>query len=143
MIVAKEGDTMWQEFKGFLLKSNAFALAIGVIIGAATGKVVTGMVEDLLMPVVSLIIPNGSWREAQLVLSQTTGPDGKPVVNAIKYGALVGTLVDFVIISLIVFLIAKAVMRPAPAPNTKVCPECKEAIAADARRCKWCTAAIA
>ncbi len=134
---------MWNDFKGFLLKSNAFALAIGVIIGAATGKVVTGLVEDLLMPVVSLIIPSGSWREAQLVLSQTTGPDGKPVVNAIKYGALFGTLIDFVIISFVVYLITKMVMRPAPAPNTKVCSECKEVVAADARRCKWCTAPVA
>jgi len=135
---------MWSEFKGFLLKSNAFALAIGVIIGAATSKVVSGIVDNLLMPVLSLVLPNGSWREAQLVLTQTTGPDGKPVVNAIKYGALVGTLIDFVIITLVVFLITKAIMRPAPAPtpNTKTCPECKEAIDAGARRCKWCTAAV-
>ena len=135
---------MWNEFKGFLLKSNAFALAVGVIIGAATSKVVSGIVDNLLMPVISLVLPNGSWREAQLVLTQTAGPDGKPVVNAIKYGALVGTLIDFVIITFVVFLITKAIMRPSPepAPNTKVCPECKETIDAGARRCKWCTAPV-
>ena len=57
---------MWNEFKTFLLKTNAFALAIGVIIGAATGKVVSAIVADLLMPIISLLIPSGSWREAQL-----------------------------------------------------------------------------
>ena len=136
---------MWSEFKAFLLKSNAFALAVGVIIGAATGKVVTGIVDSLLMPIISLIIPSGSWREAQLVLTQTTGPDGKPVINAIKYGALMGTIIDFVIVAFVVFLITKAVMRPAPepTPSTKTCPECKEIVALEARRCKWCTAQLA
>ena len=136
---------MWNEFKGFLLKTNALALAIGVIIGAATGKVVSAMVADLLMPIISLLIPSGDWRAAQLVLTETTGPDGKPVVNAIRYGDLLGNVLDFVIIAFVVFLITKALLRekPAPTPTTKVCPECKETIAADARRCKWCTAEVA
>ena len=136
---------MWNEFRGFLLKSNAFALAIGVIIGAATGKVVSALVADLLMPVISLVIPSGSWREAQIVLSQTTGPDGKPILNALRYGDVLGNLVDFVIIAFVVFLLTKALLSeaaPAPAPPTKTCPECKEVVAIDARRCKWCSSAI-
>ena len=136
---------MWNEFKTFLLKTNAFALAVGVIIGAATGKVVSAIVADLLMPVISLAIPSGSWREAQFVLSQTTGPDGKPILNAIRYGDVLGNVVDFVIIAFVVFLLTKALIREkAPdAPSTKTCSECKEAVAADARRCKWCTAPLA
>lgn len=138
---------MWSEFKGFLLKTNAMALAIGVIIGAATGKVVSAIVADLLMPIISLLIPSGSWREAELVLTTTTGADGKAVVNALKYGDVLGNLVDFIIIAFVVFLITKALLRekPAPqtAPTTKTCPECKEVVAIDARRCKWCTAALA
>jgi large conductance mechanosensitive channel len=135
---------MWNEFKAFLLKTNAFALAIGVIIGAATGKVVSAIVADLLMPIVSLLIPSGSWREAQLVLSRTPGPDGTPVVNAIRYGDVLGSVIDFVIIALVVFLLTKALMRekPASAPATKTCPECTELVAAAARRCKWCTAPL-
>ena len=135
---------MWNEFKAFLLKTNAFALAVGVIIGAATGKVVSAIVADLLMPILSLVIPSGSWREAQIVLSQTTGPDGKPVINAIRYGDLLGNIVDFVIIAFVVFMIMKTLLRekPAPTPATKSCPECKEVVAADARRCKWCTAVL-
>jgi len=132
---------MWNDFKSFLLKTNAFALAIGVIIGAATGKVVSAIVADLLMPVISLMIPSGSWREAQLVLSQTTGADGKPVLNALKYGDVLGNVVDFVIIAFVVFLLTKALIgeeKPAPAPPSKTCGECKETVAVDARRCKWC-----
>lgn len=131
---------MWKEFRDFLLKSNAFALAIGVIIGAATGKVVSAIVADLLMPVISLIIPSGSWREAQLVLTQTTGPDGKPIVNAIRYGDVLGNFIDFVIIAFVVFMLTKAIIseKPAAAPATKTCAECKETVAIDARRCKWC-----
>src|SRR5512140_3306374 len=99
---------MWSDFKGFLLKTNAFALAIGVIIGAATGKVVSAIVADLLMPVISLVIPSGSWREAEFVLTRMTAPDGKPVVNALRYGDVLGNVVDFVIIAFIVFLLMKA-----------------------------------
>lgn len=133
---------MWNEFKGFLLKTNAFALAIGVIIGAATGKVVSAIVADVLMPVISLLIPSGSWREAQFVLSQTTGPDGKPILNALRYGDVLGSVIDFAIIAFVVFLLTKAIIgkepAPEPAPATKTCGECKEAVAIEARRCKWC-----
>lgn len=134
---------MWSEFRGFLLKTNALALAIGVIIGAATGKVVSAIVADLLMPVISLMIPSGSWREAQVVLTQTTGADGKPVLNTIKYGDVLGNVVDFVIIAFVVFMITKALVSEKPAAPTKSCSECKEAVALDARRCKWCTAPLA
>jgi large conductance mechanosensitive channel len=136
---------MWNEFKSFLLKTNAMALAVGVIIGAATGKVVSALVADLLMPIISLVIPSGDWRAAQIVLTETTGPDGKPVVNAIRYGDVLGNVIDFVIIAFVVFLITKALLRekPAPTPATKTCPECTEVIAAEARRCKWCTAQVA
>ncbi len=65
---------MLGEFKQFLTKSNALALAVGVIIGAATGKVVTAVVEDLLMPLIGLILPAGDWREARVVLKTATEP---------------------------------------------------------------------
>ena len=137
---------MLREFKEFLLKTNAFALAVGVIIGAATGKVVSAVVADVIMPIVSLLIPSGSWREAEMMLSSTIGPDGKPVVNAVRYGDFLGSMVDFVIIAAVVFMITKALLPKEPAvppPPTKICPECKETVAADARRCKHCTATLA
>src|SRR5438067_1559302 len=119
---------MMSEFRAFLTKSNALALAVGVIIGAATGKVVSAVVEDLLMPIIGLVLPaGGDWRERQLILSQAS--DGKGPVNAIKYGHLLGTIVDFAFIALVVFLITKALLKPAPeaaAEPSKNCPYCKE-----------------
>ncbi|HEX5032393.1 MAG TPA: large conductance mechanosensitive channel protein MscL [Candidatus Eisenbacteria bacterium] len=133
---------MFEEFKKFLLQTNALALAVGVIIGAAVGKVVSSLVSDILMPVIGLMVPaGGAWRELSIVLS--TKPDGTPG-NAITYGAFLGNIVDFVIIALCVFLITKALLKPAPAsgPPTKECPECKEIIPAAARKCRACTSAV-
>ncbi|UFS72667.1 large conductance mechanosensitive channel protein MscL [Geomonas sp. RF6] len=134
---------MLQEFKAFLTKSNALALAVGVIIGAATGKVVSGIVDDLLMPIVGLILPAGDWREAKWVMRTVVDIKGKASESAIAYGHLLGTLVDFLFIALIVFLITKALLKPPPAPPVKSCPECLESIPAQARRCRACGAAVA
>jgi large conductance mechanosensitive channel len=123
-----------KEFREFLLKQNAFALAIGVIIGAAIGKVVSGIVEDLLMPVIGLALPGGEWRSAQFVLSGQ---------NAIKYGDMAGRVLDFLVIALVVFLLAKAFLeKPAAAPSTKTCPECLEPIPLAARKCRACASPV-
>ncbi|HEY3875712.1 MAG TPA: large conductance mechanosensitive channel protein MscL [Candidatus Kapabacteria bacterium] len=134
---------MFKQFKEFLTKSNAMALAIGVIIGAATGKLVTGIVTDLLMPIISLVLPAGDWREKQIILKSVTDVAGKITVTSIKYGDLAGNILDFLIISAVVFLITKALLpTPAPEPPTKICPECKEKIPADARKCKACGSVV-
>jgi large conductance mechanosensitive channel len=124
-----------KEFREFLLKQNAFALAVGVIIGAAIGKVVSGIVEDVLMPVIGLVLPGGEWRNAQLSLSGQ---------NAIKYGDLAGRVLDFLIVALVVFALTKIFLaKPAAAPSTKSCPECLEAIPIGARKCRACGSAVA
>jgi large conductance mechanosensitive channel len=133
---------MWREFREFLLKQNALALAIGVIIGAAMGRVVSSLVADLLMPVISLGIPGGDWRAAKIVLSESVGPDGKPIVNAINYGAFCGTILDFLIVAFVVFLLVRAMLKPAPAAPVKTCPFCQETIPAAATRCRACTSAV-
>jgi large conductance mechanosensitive channel len=133
---------MTKAFREFLLKQNALALAIGVIIGAAIGKVVTSIVSDLLMPVIGLVMPGGDWRNAQIVLSRTTDPTGKEVVNAIKYGSFFGNVVDFVIVAWVIFMIAKALIKEAPPAPTKTCPACLETLPAAATRCKACTSAV-
>jgi large conductance mechanosensitive channel len=133
---------MIAEFRKFLLQTNALALAIAVIIGAAIGKVVSSLVSDILMPLIGLLIPGGAWRELKWVL--TTKPDGTPA-NAITYGAFLGNIVDFVIIAFCVFMITKALIKPAPAAPaapTKECPECKEIIPASARKCRACTSPV-
>ena len=136
---------MLEDFKTFLIRSNALALAIGVIFGAAAGKIVTSMVEDLLMPVLGMILPGGTWDKAQFVLGSKTGADGKVTENAIKYGHFIGGVVDFVVIAFVLYLIAKNLVKealpPAP-PVTKTCPFCKEEISLEATKCKFCTADV-
>ncbi len=133
---------MITQFKEFLTKSNALALAVGVIIGAATGKFVSSIVADLLMPLISFVLPAGDWRDAQLVLKRSVDAAGKESLTAIKYGDLAGTTLDFLIISFVVFYIAKAfIPKKADAP-TKVCAACKETIVADATKCKFCGSSV-
>ena len=134
---------MWREFRDFLLKQNALALAIGVIIGSGMGRVVSSLVADLLMPVISLAIPSGDWRAAKIVLSESVGPDGKPVVNSINYGTFMGSVVDFVIVAFVVFLIVRFMLRPAPPAPVKTCPFCQESVPAAATRCRACTSQLA
>jgi large conductance mechanosensitive channel len=133
---------MWKDFREFLLKQNALALAVGFIIGAAVGKVVTSVVADLLMPIIGLALPAGSWREWRYVLSQTVGPDGKEQINAINYGAFLGTVIDFVIVAFVVFLIVKWLLKPAPDSPTKGCPYCLETVPKAATKCRACASAI-
>ncbi|HUB08233.1 MAG TPA: large conductance mechanosensitive channel protein MscL [Myxococcales bacterium] len=121
------------EFKEFLLKQNALALAIGVVIGGAVAKVVSGIVDDIFMPIIGVVLPGGEWRSAQLVLTGS---------NAIKYGDLIGRLIDFTIVSLVVFFVTKALLssgkKPEAAPATKSCPQCLETVPAAATRCRAC-----
>ena len=125
------------EFKVFLTKNNVLGLAVGVVIGGAVGKVVSGIVDDVIMPIVGVILPGGDWRNAAVVLSGD---------NAIKYGDLIGRLVDFVIVAAVVFLILKAFIKsekPAPAAATRSCPECLDTIPTAARKCRACGSVVA
>jgi large conductance mechanosensitive channel len=135
---------MLKGFQEFLLKTNALALAVGVIIGAAVGKVVSSLVSDILMPFISLLIPGGEWRSAHFTIG-TMVKDGKTIENNVNYGVFFGNVVDFVIIAFCVYLITKAFIKEAeaaPAPASKPCPRCKETVALDATRCKFCTSDV-
>jgi large conductance mechanosensitive channel len=137
---------MLAEFRGFLTKTNALALAVGVIIGAAVGNVVSAMAADILMPIVSFFLPGGDWRTARIILTTATDANGKVTENAILYGHFAGTVLDFVIVSLVIFLIVRSLVKPVPAgaaePMRK-CPECLEMIPEAARRCRACATAVA
>jgi large conductance mechanosensitive channel len=138
-------SAMLRGFKEFLLKTNALALAVGVIIGGAVGKVVSSLVSDILMPFISLAIPSGGdWRTAHITIG-TALKDGKVIENNVNYGTFAGAVVDFVIIAFCVYLITKSFIKepaPAPAAPTKTCPRCKETVPADSTRCKFCTSDI-
>ena len=133
---------MVKGFRDFLTKNSVLALAVGFIMGAATGKVVSSLVADIFMPVISLLLPSGDWRTAKLVLTRGVGPDGKEVVNAINVGNFLGNIVDFVAIAFVIYVITKALIKEAPAAPSKKCPRCTETIAVEATKCKYCTADI-
>lgn len=124
---------MVSEFRQFITKSNALALAVGVIIGAATTKLVSAIADDVLMPIIGVVMPGGEWRNAKYVLRGE---------NAILYGHLLGAVLDFLIIAWIVFLLTKWLLRPVPGPPMRECPECLDTIPAAAKRCKYCTSAL-
>lgn len=124
---------MWREFKQFLVKENVLALAIAVILGAALGKLVTAVVNDLLMPIIAAVMPAGDWRSYTL--------DVGPVSFLI--GDLIGAIIDFLIIAFVVWRISKAFIRPAAEkPATRECPYCRSMIDARATRCAHCTATL-
>ncbi len=126
---------MWREFKQFLVKENVLALAIAVILGAALGKLVTALVNDILMPIIGAVMPAGDWRAYTL--------DVGPVTFLI--GDLIGAIIDFLIIAFVVWRISKAFIRPAPAaekPATRECPYCRSTIDVRATRCAHCTAPL-
>ena len=118
-----------QEFREFLLKTNMFSLAMGVVIGNAVGKVVAAIVGDVVMPVVGILSPEGNWRTVKIGYGRLQ----------FGVGDFVGNLLDFLIIATVVFLITKMFVKQAPPPVTKTCPACKSAINPEATKCMYCT----
>ena len=140
---------MWAEFREFLLKTNALALAIGVIIGAALGAVVSSLVNDIIMPPIGLVLGGVDFSALKIVLKQGVGTDptapGYVAEVAIRYGLFINAVIAFIVIAFVVWRISKMFIRdePAPAePPSKTCPYCKEINAADATKCRACTSQI-
>jgi len=117
-----------REFREFLLKTNMFALAMGVVIGQAVTKVVEAIVGDIFMPIVGAVSKDAEWRTLSWGFWRFKW----------TYGHLFGTLLDFLIIATVVFLITKMFVKQAPPPPTKVCGACKEGNHPEATKCKWC-----
>src|SRR5688572_18785117 len=111
----KEVETgMLSEFRGFLLKSNALALAIGVIIGAALGTVVTSLVEDIIMPPIGLALGGVEFNDLKLVLKPATSGDPTTEV-AIRWGEFLNAVITFILIALVVWQISKMFIKEDPA----------------------------
>ena len=130
---------MWGDFKAFLTRTNALALAVGVIIGVALGTVVKSLVDDIIMPPIGLLLGNVDFTNLKIVLQSATA--GKEEV-AIRYGVFLNTVITFVIVALAVFWIARVFLKPGPEAPIKTCPFCKEPNAEDATKCKACASTI-
>jgi large conductance mechanosensitive channel len=141
---------MWKEFREFALRGNVVDLAIGVIIGAAFGKIVTSFVNDILMPPLGLLLGRVDFSNLFINLSSqhyATLAEAKQAGAAtLNYGAFINTVIDFLIVAFAIFLLIQQINRltrrakkEAPAPATKPCPYCLTAIALKATRCPNCT----
>jgi large conductance mechanosensitive channel len=140
---------MLKEFKEFAMRGNVLDLAVGIIIGAAFGKIVSSFVADVLMPPIGLLLGGVNFGNLFVNLSsggyatiEAAKAAGAPTLN---YGVFLQAIVDFLIVAFAVFLLVRTVNRmqkPAPAapPATKECPLCATAIPLKARRCPACTA---
>lgn len=136
------------DFRKFAFRGNVVDLAVGVIIGAAFNKIVTALVSDVVMPIVGRALPSGNWREAEYVLQPSSDPK---LVVAIRYGDFLGSVVDFLMVALVLFVVVSKVVNaaerrivrhPAEDPTTKPCPFCLETVPRKATRCKFCTSEL-
>jgi large conductance mechanosensitive channel len=144
---------MLKEFKEFAVRGNVLDLAIGVIIGAAFGKIVTSLVEDVIMPPVGLLLGKVDFANLFIDLS---GKHPQSVTQAkamgaptINYGLFLNAVLSFLIVAFVVFLIVREVNRlrrgeekPAAAPVVKECPYCLSSIPVKASRCPHCTSEL-
>lgn len=149
-------SSMLQEFKEFAAKGNVVDLAVGVIIGGAFGKIVTSLVNDIVMPPIGLILGGMRFNDlfialdggeyASLAQAQEAG------AATLNYGQFVNTVLDFLIVSFTIFLLIRQMNKlrrkkeetpKAPEPATKVCGECLSEVPALAKRCKYCTSEFA
>ncbi len=147
---------MLKEFKAFAMRGNVLDLAIGVILGASFGTVVKSMVDDVIMPPLGLALGHVDFKNIFAVLKQGTpaGPyaslaDAQAAgAVTVNYGQFINTIVAFLIVAFVVYLIVRAVNRMKPAeaaaaPTMKDCPFCRLAIPRGATRCPQCTSELA
>ena len=133
------------EFKKFAMRGNVIDMAVGIIIGAAFGKIVNSLVEDVLMPPIGLLLGKVDFSELKIVLTDDV---------AIRYGAFINALISFLIVAFAVFLLIKAIntlqekmaakeaAEAAAEPTTKTCPYCFSEISINATRCPHCTSEL-
>ena len=142
---------MWKEFKSFVMRGNVLDMAVGIIIGVAFGKIVTSLVNDIIMPPIGMIIGHVDFSNFFISLSRdhynTIAEAKKAGVVTINYGNFVNTVIEFLIVAFAVFLLIKWVNHllpkpPAAPPSTKECSYCKMSIPLAATRCPNCTSQL-
>ena len=134
------------DFRSFAFKGNVLDLAVGVVIGGAFGKIVSALVADLIMPTVALVMPSGDWRTNGLVIRHAANAKDDVML---RWGDLLGNVLDFLIVSLVLFVIVSKIVKTAEgrlsksaAPVTKTCTFCLETVPLAATRCKACTSTL-
>lgn len=142
-----------KEFKEFISRGNVLDLAIGVIIGGAFGKIVSSLVDDIIMPFIGLLTGGVDFTQKYIALDGNTYESlakAKESTAVFAYGNFIQNIVDFLIIALVIFIVIKNINKVQSlgkkeeevAPTTKVCPFCKSEVAIDATRCPHCTSEL-
>lgn len=137
--------SMLKDFKDFALRGNVVDMAVGIIIGAAFGKIVTSLVNDVIMPPIGMLLGQVDFSDLSFTLREAAG-EQKAVV--IKYGLFINTIIDFVIVAFSIFLVISQMQRlrktdkTSPEPTTKICPHCQSTIPIKATRCPQCTSQL-
>jgi large conductance mechanosensitive channel len=144
---------VFKEFKEFAMRGNVMDLAVGVIIGAAFGKIISSLVDDVLMPPIGRLLGPVNFSSLFLSLDgksyETLEAAKKVAAPTLNYGLFLNNVVNFLIVALVVFLVVQQMNRltkkptPAVAPTTKDCPQCAMAIPIAAKRCGHCTTQLA
>ena len=144
---------MLKEFKAFVMRGNVMDLAVGVIIGAAFGKIVSSLVDDVLMPPIGQLVGKVDFSKLFVSLDGKSYADLEAAKTAhaatLNYGVFLNTIINFLIVAFCVFIIVQIVHRstakpePAAAPTTKDCPQCAMTIPIQAKRCGHCTSQLA
>ena len=141
---------MLKEFKEFAMRGGVLDLAVGVIIGAAFGKIVASLVDDVLMPPIGQLLGKVDFSSLFINLSGTHFDSLKAAKEAgkatLNYGNFINTVINFVIVAFVVFLVVRMVNRWMPKPpapvTTKDCPQCAMAIPVAAKKCGHCTSVV-
>jgi large conductance mechanosensitive channel len=142
---------MFKEFKAFAMRGNVLDMAVGIIIGAAFGRIITSFVSDIIMPPLGLVIGRVDFSSLFLNISGTSYPTlaAAKAANAatINYGIFLNTVIDFLIVAFVIFMLVRQVNHwnkpaPAAAPATKECPYCLTQIPVKATRCPACTSEV-
>jgi len=138
--------SMMKEFKEFAMRGNVVDMAVGIIIGAAFGKIVTSLVGDVVMPPIGLLLGGVDFSGLSVCLKEASG--AAPAVQ-LKYGIFINTIIDFVIVAFAIFMLIRGLNSfrkkeagPAPAPTAKECPECMMTIPLNAKRCGHCSTVL-
>ncbi len=129
------------EFKEFAVKGNVVDMAVGVIIGAAFGKIVTALVSQVVMPPIGFLLGSVDFSSLSIVLKDKTDTAAAVSIN---YGLFINTVIDFTIVAFVIFLLVKQINRfkKEAEVTTKECPKCISAIAIKATRCPCCTSEL-
>jgi large conductance mechanosensitive channel len=135
---------MIKEFKEFAMRGNVVDMAVGIIIGAAFGNIISSLVNDVIMPPIGLLLGNVDFSNLALVLREKTAEAEAVTIN---YGIFVNTVLNFIIVAFAIFIVIKQMNRlkkkeEAPPVTTKECPKCYSIIPMKATRCPNCTSEL-